>query len=216
MPPAATLVVMARWPAAGRCKRRLARDLSQVLQHPGAAERAALIQRQLTGHTLTVAKQLDQEGWLDVVLAVSGAGPSAARRWGRGLGVSCVRLQGSGGLGTRLRRQLLLSRRNDGPTLVIGTDLPWLNRHDLLAAIAMLQRCDLVLGPAVDGGYWLIGFSSELLRRPAHWPLSGIPWGGDQVLASTLRQATDRGVSTLMLGERNDLDQLADLRPWLD
>ena len=215
MPPGATLVVMARWPAAGRCKRRLARDLSQVLQHPGAAEQAAHIQRQLTGHTLAVAKRLEREGQLEVVLAVSGAGPSAALRWARSLDVSSVRLQGSGGLGTRLRRQLLLSRRNDSPTLVIGTDLPWLNRRDLLAAIEMLQRSDLVLGPAADGGYWLIGVSSELLRRPAHWPLSGIPWGGDQVLASTLKQASDRGVSTLLLGERNDLDQLADLRPWL-
>ena len=215
MPPEATLVVMARWPAAGRCKRRLARDLRQVLQHPGAAEQAAHIQRQLTRHTLAVAKRLEQEERLKVVLAVSGAGPRAALRWARSLDVSNVRLQGSGGLGTRLRRQLLLSRRNDNPTLVIGTDLPWLNRRDLLAAIEMLQRSDLVLGPAADGGYWLIGVSSELLRRPAHWPLSGIPWGGEQVLASTLKQASDRGVSTLLLGERNDLDQLADLRPWL-
>ena len=215
MPSEATLVVMARCPAAGRCKRRLARDLSQMLQHPGAAEQAAHIQRQLTRHTLAVAKRLEQEEQLEVVLAVSGAGPRAALRWARSLDVSNVRLQGSGGLGTRLRRQLLLSRRNDNPTLVIGTDLPWLNRRDLLAAIEMLQRSDLVLGPAADGGYWLIGVSSELLRRPAHWPLSGIPWGGDQVLASTLKQASDRGVSTLLLGERNDLDQLADLRPWL-
>ena len=215
MSPGAALVVMARWPAAGRCKRRLAHDLSQVLQHPVAAERAAHIQQRLTGHTLAVAKRLQQDGQLDVVLAVSGTGPGAASRWAGSLGVGSVRLQGGGGLGTRLRRQLLLSRRTDGPTLVIGTDLPWLNRRDLLAAIEMLQRSDLVLGPAEDGGYWLIGLSRELLRQPALWPLSGIPWGGERVLASTLAQAADRGVSTMLLGERNDLDQLADLRPWL-
>ena len=208
-------MVMARWPAAGRCKRRLAHDLNQVLQQPGAAERAAHIQQQLTRHTLTVARRLEQEGQLEVVLAVSGAGPTAARRWARSLGISGVRLQGSGGLGTRLRRLLMLSRSSDGPTLVIGTDLPWLNRRDLLAAIEMLQRSALVLGPAVDGGYWLIGMSRGLMRRPALWPLSGIPWGGDQVLASTLQQASNRGISTMLLAEHNDLDQWADLRPWL-
>ena len=122
MSPGAALVVMARWPAAGRCKRRLAHDLSQVLQHPVAAERAAHIQQRLTGHTLAVAKPLQQDGQLDVVLAGSGTGPGAASRGAGSLGVGSVRLQGGGGLGTRLRRQLLLSRRTDGPTLVIGTD----------------------------------------------------------------------------------------------
>ena len=171
------------------------------------------IRQRLTGHTLAVANSCTRRA-TGGCAGVSGAGPSAARRWARSHSVPCVRLQGSGGLGTRLRRQLLLSRRNDGPTVVIGTDLPWLNRRDLLAAIAMLQRSDLVLGPAVDGGYWLIGVSSKLLRQPAHWPLSGIPWGGTRC-SRTLQQASERGISTLLLKERNDLDQLADLQPWL-
>ena len=109
MPPEATLVVMARWPAAGRCKRRLARDLSQVLQHPSAAEQAAHIQRQLTGHTLAVAKRLEQEGQLEVVLAVSGAGRSAASRWARSLGVSSA-----GSLGVSNDRDGLLQVSPDG------------------------------------------------------------------------------------------------------
>ena len=104
------------------------------------------------------------------MLAVSGVGPRGARRWGRQQGIQRVRRQGEGSLGTLLKQQLLLEQRWRRPTLVIGTDLPDLSHEHLHTAPARLEPCDLVLGPATDGGYWLIGFSRRLMRNPAHWP----------------------------------------------
>ena len=120
-----------------------------------------------------------------------------------------------GNLGTLLKRQLLREQLWQRPTLVIGTDLPDLNPQDLHHAVTHLQQCDLVLGPAADGGYWLIGLSRRLMRSPECWPLSGIPWGGPDVCRRTLEAAERRGHATALLQHRSDIDHLRDLRPWL-
>ena len=67
------LVVMTRWPASGRCKRRLARTLG--------CSQAAEIQARLISHTLAVAQALAREETLRLHIAISGAGPRAWRRW---------------------------------------------------------------------------------------------------------------------------------------
>ncbi|MFL0768475.1 MAG: TIGR04282 family arsenosugar biosynthesis glycosyltransferase [Prochlorococcus sp.] len=211
----ASLVVMARWPAPGRCKGRLARDL-------GIA-RAAAIQSRMTIHTLAVARGLADKGLVDLQLAVSGLAPHAARRWGSNLGVEAmaVVMQGSGSMGSRLRRQLLsVQGRLKQPSspercsMVIGTDLPGLCQRDLLEALESLQSHGLVLGPASDGGYWLLGLSGDLINPIPSWPFAGIPWGTDQVMATTLEQARRAGVSPALLRQQNDVDQSQDLRAW--
>ena len=100
------------------------------------------------------------------------------------------------------------------PCLVIGTDLPELNPDDVKHAIAMMQTHDLVLGPASDGGYWLLGIGRNLIRSPERWPLVGIPWGGPAVLEATLTAASASGISTALTRRRNDLDHWKDLQPW--
>ena len=214
MQPEAGLVVMARWPGAGRCKGRLARDLNNRLNLACSGERSARVQRQLCGHTFAVARSAQQRGRIDPVLAVSGVGPRGARRWGRQQGIQRVRRQGEGSLGTLLKQQLLLEQRWRRPTLVIGTDLPDLSHEHLHTALARLEPCDLVLGPATDGGYWLIGFSRRLMRNPAHWPLIDIPWGGADVCEATLAVARRVGLSVALLPRRCDIDHLEDLKPW--
>ena len=211
----AGLVVMARWPGAGRCKRRLATDMAEQLDLSSSRERSARLQRQLCCHTLNVAREEQNRGRISPVLAVSGLGPRAAHRWGDQQGIRRVRRQGDGCLGTLLKRQLLQEHRWHRPTLVVGTDLPDLSHQDLHGALTQLERCDLVLGPALDGGYWLIGFSRRLMRRPQCWPLIGIPWGGRSVCRRTLEAAQRGGWSTAMLQHRGDIDHLADLKPWL-
>ena len=210
------LAVMARWPSAGRCKKRLANDLSRLpLNHAGM--RAARLQQRLMDHTMAVAMSLRQQGHVELALAVSGLAPRAARRWGHSVQADRTVLQRGGSLGCRLRHLLLaFQRSNQGRSvLVIGTDLPELNRHDLLVAVESLQHRELVLGPADDGGYWLIGLSSKLLTRPACWPFSGIPWGGSAVLESTLHFCQQAQLKTGLLPLRDDIDHLRDLKPWL-
>ena len=196
------LVVMARWPAPGRCKSRLATSLGR--------ERAAAIQRRLTAHTLAVAAEARRRLPFELVLAVSGVGPRAARRWQGELGCDRVVDQGAGGLGLRLQRQVRRGCSREGRQLVvIGTDLPGLLPADLEQAFAALGAAELVLGPAGDGGYWLIG-----LRRS--WPalFSGVAWGTGSVLEQTRQAASRLGLSPHHLARRCDLDRPADLRPW--
>ena len=104
--------------------------------------------------------------------------------------------------------------RHNRPCLVIGTDLPELNPDDLRQAVEQLEQHDLVLGPASDGGYWLLGIGASLIRSPQHWPLIGIPWGGPSVLEATLEAARRRQLSSALVAQRNDLDHWSDLRPW--
>jgi len=208
------IVVMARWPSPGRCKRRLSRDLNHELGLADSSERATRIQRRLTQHTAAVVRGLAGAMEIEPVLAVSGLAPRAATRWGQQLGLGQVRLQGRGQLGTRLRRQLMHGHHQHRPCLVIGTDLPELNADDLKQAVEHLEHHDLVLGPASDGGYWLLGIGASLIRSPQHWPLIGIPWGGPTVLEATLEAARKQQLSSALVAQRNDLDHWSDLRPW--
>jgi rSAM/selenodomain-associated transferase 1 len=182
--------------------------------------RAAAIQARLTRHGLAAAAQArsvladraggDPGSGLRVVLAASGLGAVAARRWGSRLGVDRVVPQGPGSLGLRMQRQIQRGCREGAPAVVlIGSDLPELTAEDLLAAFGALERASLVLGPAGDGGYWLIG-----RRGPSPQLFSGIEWGSDRVLAQTLRQAHQAGLSTELLARRNDLDRPGDLGRW--
>lgn len=203
------LVVLARWPAPGRCKRRLAASC-------GSAVAAAGVQRALTAHTLRVARQAAVACGARVELVVDGVGPRARQRWARQLGVTHSAAQGGGGLGCRMQRQLQRAFRAGAERVVlIGTDLPGLECGDLLAAFAALARQPLVLGPARDGGYWLIGLNRSGFSRAGAGLMSGIPWGSDRVLDLTLERARLLALAPTLLRRQSDLDRRADLRPWL-
>ena len=207
------LVVFTRWPAPARCKRRLAVAIG--------AERAAAVQVRLLHHGLAAARQAAREGErsgqpIEVVLAVGGLGPRACARWGATLPVDRLVCQGEGSLGVRLRRQVVRARREAvRHLLLIGSDLPQLCGADLLAAFAALRREPLVLGPAVDGGYWLLGLSPRLAApRLFAGAFAPIPWGSDGVLRHTLEAATAEGLTAVLLAERADLDRPVDLAAW--
>ena len=210
------LTVLARWPAPGRCKRRLTRDFAQRLHLRHSNGRSARLQDRLTIHTMAVVQALATDGDAQSVFAVSGLAHRAARRWGAALGADRVWLQRPGSLGSRMGHLLRRIRADfpSSPALLIGTDLPSLNRPDLLMAIELLQDKDLVLGPSSDGGYWLLGLSAGLLRQPRRWPLGGIHWGSDSVLDQTLTQARECSLTIGMLAEHQDIDRLSDLQPW--
>ena len=195
---------MARWPAPGRCKQRLSRGLGPL--------RAARIQQVLTAHTLAVASQLQG---VEVVVAMDGLGPRAARRCFGARGCPRWVAQGRGSLGVRMQRQINRSKREGAQAVVlIGSDLPQLEWADLAAGFAYLgpsagDGCDLVLGPADDGGYWLIGLH---LAQPSLF--AGIPWGSNQVMGCTLERAEGLGLDVGLLATRSDLDWPRDLLPW--
>lgn len=94
--------------------------------------------------------------------------------------------------------------------VVIGTDIPGINGPLLTAAVKGLQDHDVVLGPTVDGGYYLIG-----LRSPVPDLFENIPWSTDQVYARTKQKIQELGLSLKILPTLRDLDTVEDLHLFI-
>ena len=211
--PRRQLVVLARWPAPGRCKQRLAASC-------GSSALAATMQKRLSWHTLHTAAAAAARCRAELLLAAAGLGPRALRRWGRQLQPRPTPLrlmsQQGGNLGCRMQRQLQRAfARGCAQVVLIGSDLPCLERSDLEQAFALLDEHPLVLGPADDGGYWLIGLTRQGFERCGAALMSGIPWGSDQVLQLTLERAAARELPAALLRQQSDLDRRSALEPWL-
>ena len=207
------IIIMTRWPAIGRCKRRLANDIGPT--------RAAWIQHRLTNHTLSVAKELKHRGLIDLRLGITGISLKIAKRSKCFKGLEIIESQGNGSLGLRMRRLILRAqsqnkwnRKTSRKIILIGSDLPTLCTKDLISSLEALNHYEMVIGPAEDGGYWLLGLSSKLLKPVIHWPFCGIPWGSNKVLNTTTKKADLAGIKYFLLDKKNDLDQLSDLIPW--
>jgi uncharacterized protein len=117
-----------------------------------------------------------------------------------------LRPQGEGDLGARLERAVAESlAAGFSRCLIIGTDCPYLTATDLNEAETALATHDVVLGPAVDGGYWLIG-----LRTTSEGLFRDIPWSTGEVLAATLKLAQAAGLKVHLLRTLEDIDTAAD------
>jgi hypothetical protein len=195
------VTVLARAPEPGRVKTRLSRDI-------GAAAAC----------DVHVALALDTiasvHAWLGdprrLVVSTTGAEAACARfeaEVAATLGCRHER-QSEGTLGDRIAAALAL-RLAEGAraALVVGTDCPLLHAALLDACVVALQAADVVLVPATDGGFVLIG-----ARRPATGCLTGVPWGGPHVLEATERSVASGGLSVERVGEAEDVDDLDTLR----
>jgi rSAM/selenodomain-associated transferase 1 len=116
--------------------------------------------------------------------------------------------QGEGDLGERLCRAFGRAFRSQARRVVIiGSDCPEVTEADIRAAWDGLRAHDVVLGPARDGGYWLIGLRS---LQPALF--RGIPWSTADVLAATQERARVAGLRVQLLRELSDIDTVEDWR----
>jgi len=119
--------------------------------------------------------------------------------------------QGEGDLGERLERAVRQSTRAGFTrTLIIGTDCPYLTSADLVDAGNALSANDIVIGPAEDGGYWLIG----TCKHHAHL-FQDIPWSTDEVLATTLARGQGAGLKIGILRTLPDVDTVDDWHRFL-
>jgi rSAM/selenodomain-associated transferase 1 len=110
-------------------------------------------------------------------------------------------------LGERLERAFADAfARGARKVAVIGTDTPWMGRRRIETALDWLDVEDVVLGPSVDGGYYLLA-----ARRPLHLLFRAIPWGSAAVLGTTRRALERAHVTYRLLPWDFDLDRPADL-----
>lgn len=193
------LVVLSRAPIAGFVKTRLAAVIGP--------DEALRVHQLLVTHVLAeVARVLTLSNDTDAVVRVT---PDEAAETARTWVPSAIRTapQGGGDLGERMARALDESfMEGVQQVVVVGTDCPGFTAAHALAAFAGLDETDVVLGPATDGGYWLIG-----ARTPTPTLFRDIPWSTADVLALTRRRAHEAGLSVAELETLSDVDTMDDL-----
>lgn len=142
-------------------------------------------------------KPVDHGRWVLPRLAVpQGAAVDAVAQVGKGLG-------------DRLFTALsAASEAHSGGVAAVGSDHPTLPLERVRAAFAALGRADVVLGPADDGGYYLIALRPEAVRRRL---FADVPWSTDGVLAATEARCRELGLRVEHLPEGRDVDEPADL-----
>lgn len=190
------LAVFARAPELGRVKTRLSPPLT--------ADEALELHRALVEDTLEKLDAIERPGLSRVLLLtrplLHGNDLDIPRSW-------TVGIQSGGDLGERLASVFYNSfRRGARKVLILGSDSPTLPREVIQDAFDGLERADVVVGPATDGGYYLIGaklFLPELFR--------GISWGSAEVLQQTKRALQVLGTRFELLVPWYDIDRAQDL-----
>ena len=191
------LLVFSRYPRAGEVKTRLV----PVLGRRGAAE----LHRRLAAAAIDSAQSAARSADLELEIHATGGSDAELRAW---LGPELsYHQQSEGDLGARLAGACAAAFASGATAVVVmGSDCPQLSSAIITEAFAKLAECDLVLGPARDGGYYLIG-----LRRSRLQLFAGIDWGTDLVLEQTLTAARRLGLDTQQLVVLDDVDRPADL-----
>lgn len=201
------LLIFTRYPVAGKAKTRLIPALG--------AEAAANLQRQMTEHTLAQVQLLKTTFPLSVEVWFAGTSSETEQAdqqqmqvW---LGDQWVyQPQRGSDLGDRLIHAIQSAFEFGMERIVtVGTDCPRLDADRMRQAFDALQQADVVLGPATDGGYYLIG-----LRRLVPALFSGIAWGSETVLQQTIEIAERLGLTIAYLDPLTDVDRPEDLTEW--
>ena len=168
------LVLFVRAPQLSRGKRRLAREIGDVATVRFERLMLALLLRRLAA----------DRRWRLRIAVTPDKARCQARHWRRGVDVTG---QGGGDLGTRMHRALTACP--PGPVVLVGGDIPALTARHVATAFHQLGSCDLVFGPAEDGGFWLVGAR----RSPRLPPLfDKVRWSSPHALADTLAELPRR------------------------
>ncbi len=194
------LIIFARYPEVGKAKTRLIPALGP--------EGATALYRQLAEHMLVQVQAFKHQHPLEVEVRFTGGTQELMQRW---LGQDLLYTeQGTGDLGKRMARSLQAAFAGGVQrAIIIGTDCPQLDTAILQSAFEALAQQDLVLGPATDGGYYLIG-----LRRFVPELFVDIPWSTATVFSKTLAIATHLNLTIAQLPTLTDIDYPEDLALW--
>ncbi len=191
------LIIFTRYPVPGKAKTRLI----PVLGKEGAAN----LHRLMTQRTIACALSLQNSRQLSVAIHYTGSSQQLMQDW---LGTDLIyHQQSDGDLGIRMAVAFEKSfNLGIDKVAIIGTDCTKLKPEIIAKAFDELSDQDLVLGPAKDGGYYLIG-----LRRRIPELFDGIKWGTSEVFADTLAIAQNLNLSIAVLPTLADIDRPEDL-----
>ena len=203
-PPPQRLLVFARLPELGKVKTRLASTLGEP--------RTLVIYETMIRELLQSIGESTPDTAIEVLWAPTSTANGKALR--HAFGDRALAMQTGATLGDRLA--MAFSERffflRTQKIVAIGVDDPRLPRAIIDHAFALLDSCEWVVGPATDGGYYLIGcraaaFDSSIFDND-------IEWGSEKVTATTLKKIGQSGNSVAMLPERSDIDTAEDLERY--
>jgi hypothetical protein len=181
-------------PVAGKVKTRLAADVGH--------QQALAIYRRLLAHTRRQCEALEAERRLYYSDFVD-----AHDEWPEALFQKFV--QRGDDLGRRMANAFEEALQTPAKAVIIGSDCPGMDTALLQEAFLALEEYDFVLGPAHDGGYYLLG-----MRHFRPEVFAGINWSTEEVLPATLAHMAKLGASCAMLPTLTDVDHLADWEQW--
>lgn len=192
------LLVFAKAPVTGRVKTRLAADVGT---------RAATAIYRIMGRTVVDAVRSGP--WRTVVCYHPPDALAEVRAW---LGEELEYWPQQGpDLGARMDQAFGRALGSTRRVCLIGTDTPAVDAARIHEALAALEAAEVVFGPAVDGGYYLLA-----LREPMPELFRQIPWGTSQVLARSTAKAGAAELSVALLEPLADVDTVSDLASYPD
>lgn len=209
------LIIFTRYPVAGKTKTRMISALGEQ----GSAD----LHREMTEYTLRNLLSLGSEKSTEIEVYYSDGNLSLMKAWlnpvilsfsanNSSLKINPIfyHAQANGDLGKRMQRAFE-EAFNDAieQVIIIGTDCPDLSEKVIQDAFMALNSHNVVLGPASDGGYYLIGLNKLF---PALF--ENIDWGSDRVLAQTKRIIKQQKLSAYYLPILTDVDRPNDLWVW--
>lgn len=200
--PLEEVLIFTRYPRAGKVKTRLFEKL-------GHGESARL-HRNLTERVMQQARQVSQLRQTGLSVWFTGGTVQEMRDW-LGSDIKLSKQEGNG-LGERMAGAFRSTWTKGVQTAVlIGSDCPGIDTALIAEALDLLHNYDLVLGPASDGGYYLIGLHRDVKNENAALLFENIAWGTSAALHQTLERAKKTGLSIATLKELHDIDRPEDL-----
>lgn len=191
------LIIFAKQPELGKVKTRLAVSIGE--------DQTLKIYKELLEITKNITSTLSVEKivyWdhLDLVSPLKFEFGDSAK------------VQAEGDLGFKMKTAFEDEFRSKlGKVVIIGTDCPFLTEEILEKAYLSLDTTDFVIGPAMDGGYYLLG-----MREFFPYVFDSIPWSTSNVLPLTLEVIQKNKNTVTLLAELNDIDDINDLKDWKD
>jgi len=197
------ILLFTRYPRPGKVKTRLAKEL-------GAAE-AARIHVLLTERTVATALRATAMPDIDLSVCYTGGTADEMRSW-LGNGLRLVRQRGDN-LGQRMATAFRDAwKRGAASCILVGSDCPGLDAALLTEALDLVRSHDIVLGPASDGGYYLVGLQETVPEEAAFALLTGSALGTASAFAQTTAQAARLGLTIATTKELHDIDRPEDLK----
>jgi uncharacterized protein len=194
------LILFTRYPEPGKTKTRLIPTLGP----DGAAD----LQRKMTEQIIRWARKLKKKTAISLEIRYEGGSRQLMQEW-LGVDIPC-RPQGDGDLGLRMNTAFLQAFQSGiKRAVLIGTDCPEINPGFIQTAFQALKENEIVLGPATDGGYYLIA-----LKRTQPQLFQDIPWGTGEVLQKTLQASQVLHLKAFLLPRLTDIDRPEDLPVW--